>query len=212
MGESVVTNGQQSNLQGTFAEANTGLIGWGIQSPINLGMLLRVAEAYSFSVSIFDSHGIFADNEKLRTVEDFACGAYSRQSYTKLDSLNALAKLRGERRLICTVIDDIATSLDEFEFHPNDLIVFGNEYDGLPQEVVGLTDEAIRIPLSATWLPKPRSHSPIDVARSTDVARDGQPSLNVAVSAALVCYSAFTQWMEQRPITKTPAMPHIPVD
>ena len=53
-----------------------------LQSPINIGTILRIAEAYHFKVSILDPHGVLEDPQKLPTVKDFACGAISRRDST----------------------------------------------------------------------------------------------------------------------------------
>ena len=51
------------------------LLLYGLQSPVNIGMILRAAEAFRFAVSILDQYGVLVDAAKLSTLQDFACGA-----------------------------------------------------------------------------------------------------------------------------------------
>ncbi len=178
-----------------YSSADLGLVLFGLQSPINIGLILRIAEAYQFAVNILDQHRVLDDPSKLRTVSDFACGALPRRGFHRLDSPESLAGLRQGRRLVATSIGQTALPLPDYQCEPGDLIVFGNEYDGLPDDVVGGADVIIQVPIPVVWMPKQDSYQPIDPLRTTPVARDGQPSLNVAVTAGIVCYSAYASWL-----------------
>lgn len=169
-----------------------------LQSPINIGMILRIAEVYRFKTSILDPRGVLDDPAKLGTTEDFACGAMSRRALPRLEDAAALARLRSGRRLIATSIGRNALSLSNFRFAAGDLIVLGNEYDGLPDEVVASADALLHVPTPPAWLPKERSHSPIDPARTAPVSRDGQPSLNVSMTAGILCYAAYADWLTRQ--------------
>lgn len=169
-----------------------------LQSPINIGTILRMAEVYRFKVSIVDRHGVFDDAGKLSTVSDFACGAISRRPPNLLKDPSALLRLRGGRRLVATSIGRRTSPLTTFHFLAGDLIVLGNEYDGLPDSIVAGADALLHVPTPAAWLPKARSHSPIDPARLAPVARDGQPSLNVAMTAGVLCYAAYAEWLAKQ--------------
>ncbi len=171
------------------------LLLYGLQSPVNIGMALRIAESFCFKASILDLDGVLEDPEKLATAGDFACGAMSRQACRRLGGARALADLRRGRRFIATSIGRNATPLTEFHFLTGDLIALGNEYDGLPDEVVAGADALLHVPTPEVWLPKEKAHSPIDPQRTAPVARDGEPSLNVAVTAGIVCYAAYAKWL-----------------
>lgn len=176
-----------------------------LQSPINIGMILRTAEVFQFKVSLLDSHGVVDDPQKLRTMTDFACGALSRRTLNRLEAPSALSQLRSGRRLIVTLIGSNSVPLSNFHFSAGDLIVLGNEYDGLPDDIIASADVHLHVPMPAVWLPKERSYSPIDPGRIAPVARDGQPSLNVAMTAGILCYSAYAEWLaKQRPETGSP--------
>jgi len=166
---------------------------WDIQSPINFGMLLRVAETYRVPVAAYGR-----DHSQSTTTRDFACGALERVGFRKLDSLSHLQTWKTPGRLIATSIESGAQSLLDFRFSPGDVVVLGNEYDGLPAEIADRADDRLIIPMAEVWTPKPVSESPIDPARTAPVARDGRPNLNVAMAGGIICYAAFAQALRRR--------------
>lgn len=188
----------RSVLEGEFAGQGMQLVLHALQSPINIGMILRTAEAYEFGVAIYDRHSVLANQEKLGTIRDFACGALTRRSFQPLADAAALEELRRGRRLIATSIEEGAKSLSEFEFEPRDLVMLGNEYDGLPADVIGQADALLWVPMPPVWMPKEASSSPIDKNRTTPVARDGRASLNVATTAGILCHAAYSNWLRRR--------------
>jgi tRNA G18 (ribose-2'-O)-methylase SpoU len=177
---------------------------YGLQSPINIGMILRVAETYRFRVSIYDKFRVLDDPDKLRTVRDFACGAADRRGFRNAGDEAGLRQILKGRRLIATSIERGATSLPAYRFRRGDVFALGNEYDGLPQDVIARADAVLNIPMPLVWTPKPRSLNPIDPARTASVAREGQPNLNVAMSAGIICYAAFADWLTSEE-ARTPA-------
>jgi len=122
---------------------------------------------------------------------DFSCGAAARWGFRRITDEIVLTALRRGRRLIATSIEADSRALPDHRFQPADLIVLGNEYDGLPDDIVAGADLALRVPMPAVWTPKPPSGNPIDPRRTAPVARDGKPNLNVAMAAGIICYSAF---------------------
>lgn len=181
-----------------YASLGLELLLFAVQSPINIGMIMRVAEAYCFTVSIFDPYHVLQDREKFKTIEDFACGSLPRRNFVLLEDEAALALHRAGRRLIVTSIFPSVSSLPMVRFQAGDIIAFGNEYDGVPDKLVGEADLKFHIPMPETWIPKPLSWYPIDPTRGS-VLHDGTPNLNVAISAGIVCYSAYTSWKLQEP-------------
>lgn len=169
----------------------------GLQSPINIGMILRVAETFQFHVAIRDRYGVLGHPEKVNVIEDFACGAVARRGFRRIADAEGLAEMRRGRRLIATSIDQNATSTTRHVFLPGDIIVLGNEYDGLPDEDMAAADVVLTIPMPQVWTPKPAARNPIDPARTAPVARDGRPNLNVAMAGAIICYAAYTSWTAQ---------------
>ena len=175
------------------------LLLYGLQSPINIGMILRVAETYQFRVSIYDRHRVLEDVQKFGTIKDFACGAATRWGYRTIEDDAALTQALHGRRLVATSIERDTSALPSHRFQAGDMFALGNEYDGLPDDLVARADEVLNIPMPQVWTPKPKSLSPIDPTRTASVARDGQPNLNVAMSAGIICYAAFADWLTRDP-------------
>jgi len=163
---------------------------YGLQSPVNIGMILRVAETYRFRVSIYDPHRVLDDAAKFATIKDFSCGAALRWGFRTVCNESELERLLTRHRLVSTSIEPRACPLPSYQFRAGDLFALGNEYDGLPDVLVERADTVLNIPMPSGWAPKPRSSNPIDPNRAAPVARDGQPSLNVAMTAGILCYAS----------------------
>jgi tRNA G18 (ribose-2'-O)-methylase SpoU len=176
---------------------------WGLQSPINIGMILRVAETFGIEVSILDTHQVLRDDTCKTTIGDYACGALQRHPPHLVADLASFAETIGMDRLVATTVVSDAVALPDFVWREGDVIALGNEYDGLPAELVREAAVRLRIPMPDGCLPKPRPQHPIDPRRAAPVARDGTPSLNVAVSAGIIAYSAYF-WHRERPFCSRP--------
>jgi tRNA (cytidine/uridine-2'-O-)-methyltransferase len=175
-----------------------GLLLWQLQSPINVGMILRLAETFRAPVYVYDPAGVLSDGARRDTVSDFACGALERHPPEAVTGIGALAGLRRGRRLIATTIEPGAVPLTEFTWRAGDLVAIGNEYDGLPAAVTADADARLWIPLPDVYVPKPRAHAPIDPLRAEGVARDGTPNLNAAMATAIIVYDAYRQLLAAR--------------
>lgn len=160
----------------------------GVQSPINIGMILRSAEIYRVPVLIHDAYGVFPDQGKARTISDFACGALQRFPPTIVPTLG-VADLEG--RLVRSDIDANAQNHLDFAWRPDDNLLIGNEYDGVPQELSEASEVSVTIPMPPGHFPKPASFVPIDAERATRIARQGAPSLNTAVAASAIVAAAY---------------------
>ena len=163
------------------------LLLYGLQSAINLGMIMRTAETYKVDVHAFDPHGIFANLERLETISDFACGALQRvppHIFTDQVEVNAI---RGHSRLIATTIEPDAIPLPEFIWQSGDLVAVGNEYNGLPEDILTRASVQLHIPMPEGHTPR---LPPTASARTDLVARDGWPNLNVSISVGILLYSA----------------------
>jgi len=168
-----------------------------LQSPINIGLTLRAAEQFDDRVAIYDPRSILADPQKAVTISDFSCGAFTRRAPQIVDSLAALRKTQSGR-IIATSLDRHSIPLNEFDFREGDVILLGNEYDGLPADVIQNADARLYIPLADVVVPKQKSQgTPIDPTRQAEVAQNGVPNLNVATAAAIISYARHVQRMEE---------------
>lgn len=172
-----------------------GLLLVDVRSPINFGMILRLAETFAAPVAAYDPSGVLDSSEKLRTISDFACGAWERIGAGRIDDpIVFMDDMRQrKRRLIATAIDGDTTPLRSFRFRRGDVVLLGNEYDGLSETLRMRCDATLQIELADVWTPKPKSFAPIDPTRTLPVANDGKPNLNVAIAAGVICHAAFAQ-------------------
>ena len=178
-----------------FSNQRIEIVLWDFHSPVNIGLILRIAEAFDVSTSLADFRDLTSDPAKATVINDFSCGAFGRRPPGLLVKNVNLKDVYAKRRVVATTIDPHATALESFVFLPGDVILFGNEYDGLPDDIMKNSDALLHIRLPARHMPKVRSQSPIDASRLSTVAREGQPSLNVAVSVGIVCYRAYESWL-----------------
>lgn len=94
-------------------------------------------------------------------------------------------------RIVATTIAGDAQKAQDFDWRSDDILLIGNEYDGLSEPVVNLAHRRLMIPMPPGHLPKPRSIHPIDRQRHQDVNRNGAPSLNTAVAASILCFLSY---------------------
>ncbi|WP_029032441.1 TrmH family RNA methyltransferase [Salinarimonas rosea] len=163
----------------------------GVRSPINTGMILRVAETYEANVALCGADDVLDDPVRMQTIRDFSCGALERRGFTRLSGLEAARAWIGEGRLVATTIAPDAVALPAFRFRPGDVIAFGSEYDGLDPAFAAAADAALTIPMPDVFTPKPPTANPIDPGRTAPPSNDGRPNLNVAMSVGITCYAAY---------------------
>lgn len=171
-----------------------------LQSPINIGMLLRVGEMYRRQVFISDIHNVFSSRTSRQTISDFAVGALQRLDigWAERNDLSTLATPNGSR-MLGTDSTQSAQNAFDFDWRVTDNIVLGNEYDGLGETMLTL-DHVLTIPMPEGYYPKPRSYDPIDPNRSRRVANEGTPSLNVAMAGTALCAIAYNALLDAQRI------------
>ena len=84
------------------------------------------------------------------------------------EAFEAWRQSSGRRLVALTTHGD--TMLQDFAFRPDDVLLFGRESAGLPEDIRSAADAAIRIPIRA-----------------------GNRSLNLAVAAAIALYEALSR-------------------
>ncbi len=144
-----------------------------VVDPENVGALIRIASAFGANGVIF---GKGSADPFSRRVLRVSMGNVLFMPIVETDELpSMLYDLCGQRRFnVCgTVLDCNATCLDEFRFSERTVLVFGNEYDGISDEV----QRVLRNRLTISML-------------------NGTDSLNVAISAGIFCHQYRVQWGE----------------
>lgn len=179
----------------SFQRPAIGFLLQDLQSPINIGQCARVAEIYGIELMISDPRRILTDPSARQTIEDFSCGAWQRRAPRTLTKGRRSPRHAGAGRVVATCLHADAVALPDFAFEHGDLICFGNEYDGLPEDLIRRADARLRIAMPDRRLPKPISNRRMDPTRCHDVRDNGTPSLNVAVAAGIVAY-AYCCWLQ----------------
>lgn len=165
-----------------------------VQSGVNVGQVLRTCEMFQVWLQIYDPRKVLEDEQRRMTASDFSCGALERFNDVLVDDFAAYRKAN-KGRIIATAIGKSAVPLTEFEFKPGDTVLMGNEYDGLPDDVVAKADVNLFIPLPNGVVHKPRSKSPIDPSRAASVAQNGIPNLSVSIASSIMAFAIHAQRM-----------------
>jgi tRNA (cytidine/uridine-2'-O-)-methyltransferase len=136
--------------------------------PRNLGAVIRIAACFEAPLEIVEPCGFpLTDKGIKRAALDYAPLVQVARHPSWSAFLQSPARAGGRLVLFTTAG---ATSLWDFRFAPTDLLLFGRESMGVPDEVAAAADATVRIPIS----PHARS-------------------LNVAVAAAVALAEAKRQ-------------------
>lgn len=136
--------------------------------PQNLGANLRLAACLGVAVDIIEPCGFpLTDRGLRRTAMDYAENA-SVSRHSGWTSFRESQIASGSRLILLTT--RAATRLDQFSFRTDDVLLFGRESAGVPEDIHNAADARVAIPL-------------------TPPAR----SLNVAMSAGIVLWEALKQ-------------------
>lgn len=137
-----------------------------VTKPDNLGLIFRTAAALGIEGIVLGHR--CCDPLSRRTMR-LSMGAVLQLPYAVSYDLPADLAVLEERfgfNLVATVLDEKATTLDEFAWPDRMAILFGNEYHGLSESVLGESVRRITIPMAA-----------------------GVDSLNLSVSVGIFLYA-----------------------
>lgn len=132
----------------------------------NAGTILRLAACLDIGVDVVEPCGFPFDTAKFRRA---GMDYIDQVDWRRHSSWNAYRAEQPAGRLVL-LSTKADTLLQDFSFRPDDNLLFGQESAGVPAEVAGVADAAVRIPLNSQ-------------ARS----------LNVAVAAAITAFEALRQ-------------------
>lgn len=136
--------------------------------PGNAGTILRMAACLGLSVHIIEPAGFdLSDKALKRAGMDYAAQA-ALVRHVNFDSFEAW-RAQEKRRLVLATTKG-AVAYTNFRFDPSDVLLFGRESAGVPDDVHALADARILIPM-----------------------QPGMRSLNLAISAAMVAGEALRQ-------------------
>ena len=109
------------------------LLLYGLQSPINIGMILRVAETYEFRVSIYDPHRVLESGE-VRTIKDFCLrGPRHGGVIAPSRTMRRLRRCSAAPRRLVAPRSTAHVPLPSHRFQvTGDMFALGNNRDGRP--------------------------------------------------------------------------------
>ena len=142
------------------------LLAHDIISPMNIGSLFRIADALGLEKIYLTGQSITPPNSKL-TKTARSCDKVVAYAYTP-NPLDVIADLKEENyRILSLEITSQSTPLDKVNISPDDKIclILGAEKQGVPQQLLDASDEAVHIPMLGT-----------------------NSSMNVATACGIACY------------------------
>ncbi|MFT5834767.1 MAG: tRNA G18 (ribose-2'-O)-methylase SpoU [Cognaticolwellia sp.] len=119
----------------------------------NLSSMIRSAEFYGFKrIYIYDKNDLIKPptNKKGRAnmahmAKVWTAGAIDHIEIIRVENpLEFLTNYEG--RKIGTIVNESTKHLNDFKFEREDLLIFGSEKDGLPEDIIELINEGVYIP------------------------------------------------------------------
>lgn len=119
----------------------------------NLSSMIRSAEFYGFKrIYIYDKNDLIKPptNKKGRAnmahmAKVWTAGAIDHIEIIRVENpLEFLTNYEG--RKIGTIVNESTKHLNEFKFEREDLLIFGSEKDGLPEDIIEIINEGVYIP------------------------------------------------------------------
>lgn len=136
--------------------------------PGNTGTILRFAACMGMSVEIIEPAGFILSDKNLRRAGMDYIAAVTMTRHINFEHFETWRKATGRRLVLAST--KAAVPYTEFEFREDDVLLFGRESAGVPDHVHDGTDARVLIPMA-----------------------EGQRSINVALSAAMISGEALRQ-------------------
>ena len=134
--------------------------------PPNVGTILRLCACENVPVDIIEPCGF---PFSMRSLKRAGMDYIDQAQFTRHDSWDAFFATRQQARLVLATTQ-ASQPYTEFTFEPSDILLFGRESAGVPEDVHRAADARIHIPMAT-----------------------GMRSLNVAISAAMILGEALRQ-------------------
>lgn len=134
-----------------------------VSDPGNFGTIIRTANAFGFK-DVLVLNSVDKYNPKILRA---TMGAIFRTNIKKVD-FEEIKSLKEKYKIISTTLNDNSKDLDEFSFKGKNIVVMGNEANGVSNEILEISDEYLKISMKSEM-----------------------ESLNVAVASSILMYSIF---------------------
>lgn len=136
--------------------------------PQNLGAVIRLSACFALPLEIIEPCGFpLTDSRAKRAALDYGPEAVVTR-HSSWESFATSAAAQAGRLVLFTTKGSV--QLQDFCFRDGDLLMFGRESAGVPDEIAGTIPDRVRIPLSP-----------------------GARSLNVSMSAGIAAFEAMRQ-------------------
>lgn len=136
--------------------------------PGNTGTILRLAACLGVQVDIIEPAGFVLSDKNLRRAGMDYLASVAMTRHVNWDSFDTWRRQEGRRLVLAST--KAATPYTDFRFETNDILLFGRESAGVPDDVHARCDARLIIPMV-----------------------EGQRSINVAMSAAMITGEAMRQ-------------------
>jgi tRNA (cytidine/uridine-2'-O-)-methyltransferase len=136
--------------------------------PGNTGTILRFAACMGLSVDIIEPAGFILSDKNLRRAGMDYIASVTMTRHVNFAAFEAWRQPTGRRLVLAST--KAAVAYTQFEFRPDDILLLGRESAGVPDHVHDQADARILIPMG-----------------------EGQRSINVALSAAMITGEALRQ-------------------
>lgn len=136
--------------------------------PQNAGTMIRMAACFGIGVDIIEPCGFIFDDKRLRRAGMDYLTRAAISLHNSWDAFIAVRRAEGGRLVLLSTQGD--TVYTDFKFGSDDTLIVGRESAGVPETVHQSVDARLCIPMS-----------------------NGDRSLNVAISAAMVTGEALRQ-------------------
>ncbi len=136
--------------------------------PGNTGTILRFAACMGLSVEIIEPAGFILSDKNLRRAGMDYIAAVTMTRHVNFEQFEIWRRESGRRLVLAST--KAAVPYADFDYRENDILLFGRESAGVPDQVHDGADARVLIPMA-----------------------DGQRSINVALSAAMITGEALRQ-------------------
>jgi tRNA (cytidine/uridine-2'-O-)-methyltransferase len=136
--------------------------------PGNTGTILRLAACLGLGVDIIEPAGFVLSDKNLRRAGMDYLASVTMTRHVNFERFDAWRRSEGRRIVLAST--KAAVGYTGFAFRDDDVLLFGRESAGVPDAVHGAADARLLIPMV-----------------------DGQRSINVAISAAMIAGEALRQ-------------------
>ena len=143
--------------------------------PQNTGTIARTCAAFNLTLNLIEPLGFQIDDKHLKRA---GLDYWHLLKVNNFENFNNFKDFNKKKRII-SFSKKNGIYLNEFSFKSSDILLFGREDNGLPDEIIKRSNALVSI-----YMPKKEQSSKL---------RDGVRSLNISVACGIAIYEAHKQ-------------------